>query len=183
MWMIVQGAYALVAWSVAVRAVSRAAALAGAVDGGVVEAVRAARRAGRSTQQLASDQMHPALVSVLSAETDGELGSDRADEVRMDYAVPVSALRGMATIGTSLGLLAAIATLRSSTGGGEAVAARAFGSALLGFATAVPMWSALALAGRHARYASKQLHRLALALEEDPSDGGRAQSQLDEDEE
>lgn len=179
--MIVQGVYALVAWWIAARAVVRMASLVGALDGGVLEAVRAVKRRGRSVAELATGEMHEALVPLFTAERDGELASDRADELLTDCAPPTNAMRGMATIGTTLGLLAAIATLRGAAGGGAALAAKAFGSALMGIATAIPLWTALAIAGRHMKRVSAKVHRLAVELESEPSSAGPAESEGDDD--
>lgn len=170
--MIVQGVYALLAWSVAGRAVVRISAIAGVMDGGVVEATRALRRRGATVDVLVTDEMHPAIAAVLVADRDGESASDRADALLGDCAPPTNAMRGMATIGTTLGLLAAIATLRSSTLAGEALAAKAFGSALMGIATAIPLWTAIAIAGRQMKRVSSRVHALAVALDAEPSARG-----------
>ncbi len=177
MWLVLQGVYALVAWSIAVRAVARSAAISGALDAPVVEAARALRARGEGYAALSTEAMHPAIAWVLGAEADGELASDRADEMVSECAPPSRALRGMATIGTSLGLLGAIATLRGIVGGGGASAARAFESALLGFVTAIPLWTALAVAGQRMRRVSVQLHRLAEVVDGEPMVGASAGSE------
>jgi len=163
--MIVQWAYALLAWSIAGRVVVRISTMAGVMDGGLVEATRALCRRGRSTDVLVTDELHPAIAAVLTAAQDVELASDRADALLSEYAPPTNAMRGMATIGTTLGLLAAIATLRSSTVGGEALAAKAFGSALLGIATAIPIWTAIAISGRQWKRIASKVHALADVLD------------------
>ncbi|MFO0557230.1 MAG: hypothetical protein U0269_04375 [Polyangiales bacterium] len=175
--MIVQGVYALLAWSIAGRAVVRISTIAGVMEGGVVEATRALRRRGLTVDVLVTDEMHPAIAAVLTADRDGESASDRADALLGDCAPPTNAMRGLATIGTTLGLLAAIATLRSSTLAGEALAAKAFGSALMGIATAIPLWTAIAIAGRHMKRVSSRVHALAVALDAEPSVRGPLESE------
>jgi hypothetical protein len=172
MWMIVQGAYAVLAWSIAGRAVVKISTIAGVMDGGVVEATRALRRRGLSADVLVTGEMHPAIAAVFVADRDGDSASDRADGLLSECAPPINGMRGMATIGTTLGLLAAIATLRSSTVGGEALAAKAFSSALMGIATAIPLWTAIAIAGRHMKRVSARVHALAVALDAEPSARG-----------
>lgn len=169
MWLWLQGVYALAAWAYSVRVVARVASLAGAIDGGVIEAVRALRRQGEGLDALiASDELHPDVQWVLCAAREGELATDRMEWVLARTAPPSLALRGLATIGTSLGLLGAIVTLRGVIGGGGG-AARAFESALLGFVTAIPVWSALALAAQRSRRTARQCERLAELLDLDPS--------------
>lgn len=169
MWLWLQGVYALAAWAYSVRVVARVSALAGALDGAVIDAVRALRRRGEGLDALlASDELHPDVQWILRANAEEELASDRAEVVLAKTAPPSLTLRGLATIGTSLGLLGAIVTLRGVIGGGGG-AARAFESALLGFVTAIPVWSALSLAAQRMRRTARQCERLAELLDLDPS--------------
>lgn len=177
MWLWLQGVYALAAWAYSVRVVARVASLAGAIDGGVLEAVRALRQRGEGLDALlASDALHPDVRWVLRSAHEDELATDRVDAVLAKTAPPSLTLRGLATIGTSLGLLGAIVTLRGVIGGGGG-AARAFESALLGFVTAIPVWSALALAGQRTRRTARQCERLAELLDLDPSAEASAESE------
>ena len=177
MWLWLQGAYALAAWAYSVRVVARVASLAGAIDGGVIEAVRALRQRGEGLDALiACDELHPDVQWVLRAGREDELATDRMELVLAKTAPPSLTLRGLATIGTSLGLLGAIVTLRGVIGGGGG-AAKAFESALLGFVTAIPVWSALALAGQRSRRTARQCERLAELLDVDPSADTLAESE------
>jgi hypothetical protein len=160
MWLIVQGTYALFAWWWAARVVARAATLAGALDPQVLAAVRALVRRGRvdACDGLAERVGVSAITEVLCAHREGDEPIDRLDGVLAREAPPHRALRGLATIGTMLGLLAAIATLR---GGGSGT--RALESALMGFSTAIPLWTAVGLSVSRWRRASRALEKLAAA--------------------
>ncbi len=104
---------------------------------------------------------------------------DHAITAARAAAPPVRALRSLATIGTMLGLLCAVASLRSGIDANSAAdlgraASRALDSAVLGFVTALPCWTAAALCGRRARQTEIEMESVLLALsarEPDPSAG------------
>lgn len=177
MWSVVQGAYAIVAWFFAVRAVAKTSALLGALDPALVSRARQLSRSGDrdGVRSVVENAGHPALAFVVQAESEGEDPLDRVDIVALEYGPPTRGLRGMATIGTSLGLLAAIATILTSVSAPSRGAAMAFERALMGFVTAIPLWTAATIAGQQMRRVRKSLDRFGLALAGDdgePRTGG-----------
>jgi hypothetical protein len=165
MWLILQGAYALVAWSIAVRAVVRVSDLVGALDPALMRRVRALVAEGRGTECGAlADRLENPTISLLLKGEDDEDAYERLDDALAMSAPPTKALRGMATIGTSFGLLAAIATLRfGMPSGATRAAGAAFESALLGFVTAVPLWTAIGVCGLRMKRCAVLLEKLAAA--------------------
>jgi|LNFM01.1.fsa_nt_gb hypothetical protein len=185
MWSAVQGVYALVAWTIATRAVTTTASLLGALEPTLISRVRQLVRSGNGAAavSLVERAGHPALLSIAQATADGEEPLDRVDAVVLDYGPPTRALRGMATIGTSLGLLAAIATILGSVSSTSRGAAAAFERALMGFVTAIPLWTAATIAGQQMRRVRKSLERIGLAFsgeELDQRSGDEAASEREQ---
>ena len=173
MWLWIQATYAVLAWGVALRAVIRSARINGQLDPSLLTHV----------QKLVSRQQESqieALCIELNSEAISEVIRERvfgAEDVfaRVKQAVamsapPTTAMRGMATIGTSLGLLGAIATMRSSfdTGASQAAVAQAIECALLGFVTAIPLWTAIGVCAKHVKPARIALDKLAAIREDLP---------------
>ncbi|MBL8678357.1 MAG: hypothetical protein JNK05_04285 [Myxococcales bacterium] len=182
MWSVVQGLYAVVAWSIAVRAVARTSALLGALDPALISQAKSLVRRGDrgGATALVERAGHPALVFVVEAEKDDEDVLDRVDVVGLEYGPPTRGLRGMATIGTSLGLLAAIATILTSVASPSRGAAQAFERALMGFVTAIPLWTAATIAGQQMRRVRKSLDRFGLALAGDDAEPRSAEEPASE---
>lgn len=169
MWLAVQAVFAVFAWGVAIRAVLRVADLAGVlIESKLVETTRALTKQGdhdglrRLGQALDSANLQ-AIVAVSESEL-LEL------DLRVNAAVdavrpPLGALRGMATIGTSLGLLAVIVRLHHGLQIGSAGAAMmgVLDSAVLGFVTALPLWTAIGLVQPKMRRIVERLDALAEA--------------------
>jgi hypothetical protein len=174
LWFIAQGVYACAAWSFAARAVVRSADLAGVLASPLVSRARSWRGPeARARRRRIAQQLNSPAVSLLMQEPleEGEHFVDRLDDALGLAAPPSRAMRGMATIGTMFGLLAAIALLRGRAGDAR-VAAAAFECALLGFVTAVPLWTAVGVCGARARRSALGLERLASALDGDgPAEG------------
>ncbi len=172
MWLALQSVYAMVAWSIALRAVVRSARLSGLLDASVLKLCKRLLTAKHESSikelcdQLGSAPLSEVLRESVSPTEDVFARVDRA--VAMT-APPTTALRGLATIGTSLGFLGAIATMRASvdTGGAQRAMAQAIECALLGFVTAIPLWTAVTISGKHTRSARLALDKLA-----DMRDGG-----------
>ena len=184
MWIWIQATYAAIAWSVALRAVIRSARLNGQLDASLLKHV----------QKLVGSK-HEAQIEALCVELNSEAISEvirepvfSAEDVfsRVKQAIamsapPTTAMRGMATIGTSLGLLAAIATMRSSfdTGGSQRAVAQAIECALLGFVTAIPLWTAIGVCAKHVKPARLALDKLAEIREDLPDPESSKEQPLD----
>ncbi len=166
-WLLAQGAYAIGAWGFAARAVWQSAVLVGLLSAPLASRVLAWRRANEDERARAfAREVHNPVISLLMEVPleEGELADDRLADALAMAAPPSKALRGMATIGTLFGLFAAIGMLRSA-GADARVAPAAFECALLGFVTAIPLWTAVAVCGVRARRITLALERLALAID------------------
>jgi len=174
-----QVVFAIIVWSVAARAVWRSRAYGGpalrslrwsAFDGSGSLSPRFGRELARRFGGTPLESMVLALRGDSPMATDsepvGELSSvgessdaERVgllDDVVDSLRPPIRLLRGLATAGTTAGLLAAIATLRRALGVGtqgalEAAAARGLDCAVTGFLTALPLWTAIALCRQNFR--------------------------------
>lgn len=170
MWLWLQIVYALVAWSIAIRAVLRTAKLSGLLDVSLLKLVRGLARQKKDTEIAAlCDDLNSSAVSEVLREpvTLGEDMGARVNQAIALSAPPSTAMRGMATIGTSLGFLGAIATMRTGVdvGGAQRAMARAIECALLGFVTAIPLWTAITVSSRHMKTVRTALDKLADARE------------------
>lgn len=174
-WITMQLSYAAVSWSISAGAVYRAAFNAGTAGPGLEAAIESLTARPDRESAVASfagalgEGPVRALLDGGYDDSSAEQWALRVDRAQADYAVAVRTLRGLATMGTTLGLLAAIATMRAGLEAPHAEAVRtvanaAFDSAVLGFVSALPCWAALALARTHDRRTYQSLGRAAVAL-------------------
>lgn len=170
--------FASAAWFVAAKAVLRAAQFTGETGAVLAATIRELRRTGREADVA---QLGVVLTpSPIGGLLEDEGRCDSAEELVAEAerglraaAPPTRALRGLATIGTTFGLLAAVAALRTglSQSSGlalEQAAGRALDSAVLGFVTALPCWTAVGLCRTLARRAAVSLEPVLLALRAGP---------------
>jgi hypothetical protein len=181
-WLAAQFAYAAMAWYFAARVVAVAYRFGGTVGRELSRTVRELRRADRDPDiARLAEALHPSPIASLlelTPETTSpiELVAE-AERVSSNVAPPIRLLRSIATAGTMLGLLSAVATLRLSLDAGtatrmETTAKRAFDSAVVGFVTALPCWTAIALTRRRARETYSDLERIVLAMRAERSRPG-----------
>ena len=183
-WLAVQFAYAVSAWWFCARPVANAEHFGAAAGRELAATIRELRAAGQGgvVQRLPELLGIEALADLLELDPRTSVAEqfvERANAVTRAVAPPTRVLRSIATVGTMLGLLASVASLHGaldSAGAAamQAAAGRAFDSAVLGFVTAIPCWTAAALCGRRARQSDIELESVLLALtadETDPSGG------------
>lgn len=183
-WLVAQVVYASVAWWLCARWVTRTAVF-GAVSGrslaGTVRELRLASRDEDVPRLTALLHAEP-LAALLDREDLGGSAEQLVDDaitVARAAAPPIRMLRSLATMGTMFGLLCAVASLRSGIDANSAAdlgraASRALDSAVVGFVTALPCWTAAALCGRRARQTEIEIESVLLALtatQLDPSAG------------
>lgn len=183
MWIWIQATYAIIAWSVALRAVIRSARINGQLEPALLKLVQKLVATKQEAQiEALCDELNAEAISevirepVLSAE---DVFARVKQAIAMS-APPTTAMRGMATIGTSLGLLGAIATMRSSfdTGASQGAVAQAIQCALLGFVTAIPLWTAIGVCAKHVKPARIALDKLAEIRENLPNPESAKDQQL-----
>jgi hypothetical protein len=190
LWLTAQIAFASVAWYIAARAVFQANLVGSLAGRDLAALVRDLRRAGRGSEvRRLAEALTPApLEGLLELDADRVSAEDlvaSAQSVLDAARPPAKLLRTLATVGTSLGLLAAVATLRVALQGQSAavmtqVASRAFESAVLGFVTALPCWTAAALCRQRLLQLYRELDGVLLAMraeggpDEGPADEGSA---------
>lgn len=173
-WLLVQGLFAAVAWGFSARSVVRSSRSAGSVQPALADALHEIAQRPTAEGDLArfAQALGGPVQTLLdgpSTEADPEQWALRAQRAYGLEQTPVRALRGLATMGTTLGLLAAVATLRAgleapNSDAVRSVATAAFDSAVLGFVTALPCWSALAASRLYDRRTWQGLDRAVVAL-------------------
>jgi hypothetical protein len=173
-WLLAQCVFAAFAWTLAARAVHRVAFFGGYAGKGLAATIRELRVGGRASEvpKLAEQFGETPLTSLLQLDADRVSAEElvsTAQEILPAIAPPIRVLRGLATIGTTLGLLAAVATLRQALDVGaatamERAAAQAFDSAVAGFVTALPCWTAVALCRRRTWQTYAELDLVVLAM-------------------
>lgn len=172
--LVAQILYASIAWWFCARSVWRTETFAASSGRNLAGTLRELRAACRDTDiaRLPGLLNAEALATLLDADgrrdSAERMVSDASSVSRM-AAPPVRVLRSLATMGTMLGLLCAVANLRagldaSSAGQLGLAASRALDSAVAGFVTALPCWTAAALCGRRARRTEIELELVLLAL-------------------
>lgn len=183
LWLVLQVLYASVAWYFAARAVHRTAYFSGEVGEPLAATVRELRRVGRAADVARlGAALEPSPAGVLLADDTEYVSAEElvaeSERTLAARTPPDRMLRGLATVGTTLGLLAAIAALRTGLNAGpgapfDRAVGNALDSAVAGFVTALPCWTAVGLCRTSVRRARRGLEQLVVAMRSDvPAAGG-----------
>lgn len=181
-WLVAQTVFAAVAWYLSARAVVRVFAFAGYAGRPLAVTIQELRERGRGSEvhrlaELLDAAPLEAFFDIDPDRLSAEELISRAQRVLAQVAPPIRLLRGLATVATTLGLLAAVASLRSGLEAGtvaamQTAATRALDSAVVGFVTGLPCWTAVGLCRKRAWQTYSEFDLVLLALRSGSENNG-----------